>query len=142
MICPFVAEKWKVVEKIGCKHILAQKKRLGGDFAVARATPTRYYRTLLRKVLGPDLVFIVLNLDSECGEARLRARHPRPQDQTFVDMLKKMHGFYEPAGEDEENAFNITVSKDMTPKDVMEKAVQIIDALDRRGSHATEKGGL
>ena len=124
-----LAEIWKSVEMIGCRLLSAQKQRLGGDFAVARATPTRQQRSMLKKVLGPDLVFIVLNLDSECQEARLRNRHKGQGDTSFVNMMKKMHSFYQPAGEDEEDAYNITISGDMTPNDVLKKALQIIDNL-------------
>ena len=86
---------------------------------------------MLRKMLGPELVFIVLNLDSESQEARLRARHTRAHDQELVHMLKKMHEFYEPADTDEDSAYNIMITKDMTEDDVMEKALEIINGLDK-----------
>ena len=51
------------VMEIVCKHILKQKQRLGGDFAVAFATPTRIWRRL-----GSRFFFIVLNMSRECQE--------------------------------------------------------------------------
>ena len=48
------------------KDIARQKVRLGGDFAVAQAVVTRESREILRQLMGPDLVFIVLNLTKEC----------------------------------------------------------------------------
>ena len=104
---------------------------MGGDFAVARATPTRQQRTMLKRMLGEDLVFIVLNLDSECQEQRLRARHSRDHEKAIVDMLKNMHSFYKPAEDDEENAFNVTISKDMSSIDVLGKVLDIINELDK-----------
>ena len=103
---------------------------MGGDFAVARATPTRQQRTMLKRMLGEDLVFIVLNLDSECQEERLRARHSRAHEKGIVDMLKNMHSFYEPAGDDEKNAFNVTISRDMSSNDVLGKVLDVINELD------------
>merc|ERR1711974_96619 len=47
--------------KLMSREILKQKKRLGGDFAVA-AVVSRRSRDLCRSILGPDVVFIVLNL--------------------------------------------------------------------------------
>ena len=32
----------------------------------------------------------------------------------------------EPAGPDEENAYNVTITEDMTPQDVIEKILDII----------------
>ena len=53
--------------------IKKQKKRLGGDFAIAHAVNTRVGRDLIRKEMGDDVVFIVLNLTPACQEARIKA---------------------------------------------------------------------
>merc|ERR1712226_1429490 len=57
------------------KDILRQKKRLGGDFAIAHAVATRHSRDNIRKELGNDVVFVVLNLTSECQAKRIKGRH-------------------------------------------------------------------
>ena len=37
-----------------------ERQRIGGDWVIAQAVPTRNLRDVIRKVLGTDLVFIVL----------------------------------------------------------------------------------
>ena len=85
-----------------------QKNRLGGDFAVAFAVMSRKSRDLLRTLLGPDLVFIVLNLTKECQTKRIEARHPG-EGQKGV-----------------RNSFNVEIKENMTPKDVMNAVLEVI----------------
>ena len=57
------------------KHIALQRKRLGGNMAVAQAVFSRGQRERIRKMIGPDLVFIVMNLTKECQLKRIESRH-------------------------------------------------------------------
>ncbi len=41
-------------------------------------------------------------------------------------MTTQMFDDYEPAGEDEEGAYNVTVTEDMTPDDVLKRVIEII----------------
>ena len=41
-------------------------------------------------------------------------------------MLTKIFDLYEPAGEDEEGAYNVTITEDMTPQDVLKEVLAII----------------
>ena len=43
-----------------------------------------------------------------------------------VEAMNKMYDDYEPAGEDEEGAHNVTVTEDMTPDDVLKSVIDII----------------
>ena len=52
-----------------------QRKRLGGNFAIAQAVFSRAQRDQIKKDLGPDLVFIVMNLTKECQSKRVTGRH-------------------------------------------------------------------
>ena len=79
--------------------IMNQKKRLGGSFAVAHAIATRTSREDLRGWMGPDLVFVVLNMTKECQIERIEERH----GGAVGDVLEKLHALYEPAEEDEPN---------------------------------------
>ena len=56
-------------------HVMIQRKRLGGDMAIAQAVFSRRQRDKLRKIIGPDLVFIVLNMTKECQMKRIQGRH-------------------------------------------------------------------
>ena len=41
-------------------------------------------------------------------------------------MLTKIFDLYEPAGEDEEGAYNVTITEDMTPQDVLKEVLAVI----------------
>ena len=43
-----------------------------------------------------------------------------------MNFLFKVFEEFEPAGEDEENAFNIIISEDMTKEDVLNKVLEVI----------------
>ena len=120
-------EKFGEIGYITAKEIKKQKERIGGDWAIAFAVLTRKQRDELRKILGPDLIFIVLNITLDCNNKRLMKRHGDNENtklmvKKFENMIKK----YEVAGDDEENAFNITITDDMTPEDVAIQATGIL----------------
>ena len=113
-----------IVEVTG-KNVAKQRQRLGGDWAVALAVISRSQRESLRKIFGLDLVFVVLNMTKECAIKRLRGRHGAHDDPN--DAVSKLHKLYEPAGDDEESAYNINITEDMTPDDVVQKTLEIIN---------------
>ena len=47
------------------EDITKERARIGGDWVVAFAVPDIASRNFLRKLLGPDLVFVVLELTPE-----------------------------------------------------------------------------
>ena len=106
------------------EDIVKQKKRLGGTFAVALAVPVRKIREILRKFVGPDLVFVVMNLSEACQAERMKQRHG---EGAAAEALTKMNAGFKPAEEDEEGAYNMLVDEGMSEKDVMQKVVELID---------------
>ena len=70
-----------------------------------------------------DVVFIVLNLTQGCQEQRLEKRHG---GGGRTGALKKMYSLYEPAGEGERHSYNVTISEDTTPGDVVKEVLEII----------------
>ena len=109
--------------KMVCKGIEGQKRRLGGDFAVAHVVFSRKSRDLCRKEC-PDIIFITLTMTEECQKKRLQMRHG--DNAEIMGFLTKIFDELEPAGNDEENAYNITISEDMTKQDVLNRALEII----------------
>ena len=105
--------------------ILRQKKRLGGDFAIAHAVATRTSRDFIRNHMGNNVIFIVLNLTEQCQKARLRGRHG---DQLLEEstLMTDMFKFYEAAGEDEPNAYNVTIEDGESPEDVLQNVLDLI----------------
>ena len=63
-------------------------------------------------------------MTEECQKKRLLERHG--EDLDSMNFLFKLFDEFEPAGEDEENAFDIAISEDMTKEEVMNKALEII----------------
>ena len=67
-----------------------------------------------------------MNLTKSCQKKRLAARHGDQEEGGFADVLSKLFDAYEPAGEDEEGSYNVTITEDMTPDDVLKQVLEII----------------
>ena len=115
------------------KHVMIQRKRIGGDMAIAQAVFSRRQRDKIREIIGPDLIFIVLNMAKECQKKRIQGRHgDSGMLEEFMRVLVKYAEMCEPAGDDEENAFNVTISEDMSKDDVVKKVLEIVNSLDKK----------
>lgn len=115
------------------KDIFKQNKRFGGNMAVAHAVFSRRQREALRKILGPECVFIVLNMSRDCQKKRVIARHGKGAGMDdLIDMMIKFAEMYEPAGEDEEGAYNVEITEDMNREDVIQKILEIIVDLEEK----------
>ena len=60
-----------------CEDIKTERKRLGGDMVVAFAIPDIASRDILRALLGPELVFVVLELSPELQVEQIHKHIPR-----------------------------------------------------------------
>ena len=120
--------------------IARQRKRLGGNMAIAQAVFSRKQRDKLRSLIGPDLVFIVLNMTKECQSKRVRGRHGDSFGTDFIDILIKYAELCEPAGDDEENAFNISITEDMTRDDVLAQIMDIAEKFSLRKMSPLQSG--
>jgi len=111
-----------------CKGIRYERARIGGDWVVTQAVPTRHLRNIIREELGSDLVFVCLDMSSEDQIRRLRNRHGEDANiLKFIDGLKKMSKVFEPVGEDEENVFNLTVGSDMSREEVAMTVLRLVE---------------
>lgn len=108
------------------RAIARQRARLGGEWATAFVVFSRRQRRSIREMFGSDLVFIALNLSKECLENRLKVRHG---DGAFSELVTKFLELFEPVGDDEENTYNICVTEDMNPDDVVNKTLEILKQL-------------
>ena len=107
-----------------CADVTKEQKRIGGDWAVAQAVPTRAFRDHIRTQLGPNLIFVVLHMTKEDQLERIKNRHG--DDQAFIDMMSRLYDLYEPAAEDEPNSIHLLITKDMTREDVVEKILRMV----------------
>ena len=57
------------------EDIGSEKKRIGGDFAIAHVILTKDIRDKMREWLGPDLIFVHLEMSQEDRRARVLGRH-------------------------------------------------------------------
>ena len=107
------------------KDIAKERKRLGGDWVVAQAVPTRELRDHIKSELGPELVFCVLHMTKADQMARIKARHGN-EESSVNKMLLKAYDFYEPAAKGEPNAIDVTITSEMSPDDVVETILEMI----------------
>jgi len=108
-----------------CKDILKERNRLGGDWAVVHAIPKKELRDHCKELLGSDLIFIVLNMSKEDQLERVVKRGGDDLKE-MNDTLVRAYKTYEPASEDESNAINIYITKDMTRDDVLQQILQVV----------------
>ena len=108
-----------------------ERRRIGGDWAVAQAVPTRRLRDVIRKNLGKDkVVFILIGLEPEATRKRLNIRHGESEEGlALTDFCMKVNNFYELKAADEHDTYDVIVTNDMTPKDVVQKMIEIINKL-------------
>jgi len=109
---------------IMCEDISRERQRIGGDWAIASLAMNKEFRDIIRSFLGPDLVFIVLNMEREEVRERLMNRHR--DHEGMVDMLMKITKLCEAATEDEDQAINVLVTKDMSQEDVVNKIMEVV----------------
>ena len=97
-----------------CKDITKERKRIGGDWVIAQGVPNRAMRDYIRTALGPDLVFVVLNMEKEEQKKRIESRHGNGGDTS--DWI---YNCFEPVIKDEENTIEVMVSNTMSRDDVV-----------------------
>ena len=119
-------EKMQPMFDLMAKDIIHQRKRLGGNMVIAQAIYSQKQRERMRKLIGPDLVFIVLGMSKGCQKKRVIARHGEDFPEAIMDLLIKAADIYEPAGAEEENAFNVVITEDDSRDDVLQKIMDII----------------
>ena len=78
------------------KDIEIQRKRLGGNFVVARAIGSKKERNHIRSML-PDCIFIILSMTKESQMKRLLLRHGEDESaKKVVKWLNDIHKHFEP----------------------------------------------
>ena len=119
-------DKLKPVYTTLAKDINAQKKRIGGNFSIAQAVISQAFRDHIRQII-PDCIFITLTMAKEAQMKRLKARHGDDTSEGMLEVLTNTHELYELPGENEPNTFNVDITDDMKPQDVMKKVLEILD---------------
>jgi len=97
--------------------IKAEKKRIGGDWAIAHVLLTRELRDNMRTWLGQDLVIVILTMSSEDRRDRILLRHEGSTEA--ADMMDAFERIMEPVREDEPNTIEVKVTSAMTREEVV-----------------------
>ena len=83
------------------------------------------FRDHIRGIL-PDVIFITLTLTKENQLKRVKKRHGEDCG-AILELLNKFYEFFEGPGDGEKNTYNIDIDENMTPKDVMNKVLELLD---------------
>lgn len=86
---------------------------------IAQGVPNRATRDYIRRTLGPDLTFVVLNMEKEEQKKRIESRHGNGGDTS--DWA---YNLFESVMKDEENAIEVMVSNTMSREDVVEAILE------------------
>ena len=116
--------KFRKLYTLMAEDVLRERKRIGGDWAVAQAVPTRELRDYIRGIIGAELIFVVLHMSKEDQEARVKNRHGDEEGAT--DYLVNAYKLFEPAAQDEPNTLDVRISPEMTPEDVADRIVAML----------------
>ena len=92
--------------------ISRERKRVGGDWAVAHVLLTRELRDRMRGWLGQELIIVVLTMSSADRRERILQRHEGSTEA--ADMMDTFERLMEPVGEDEPNTIEVKVKSSMT----------------------------
>ena len=109
------------------QDIKFQRERVGGNFVIARAIESKEARDQIRNILT-DCIFIILTITKEKQEERILARHG--DGEAGKGVVKCLTGFHEWFGlpeKDEENTYNINITDNMTPEDVMRSVLDLLE---------------
>ena len=121
---PYNAEEVKRFYRILAKDILRYKQRIGGNFAVAEAVPTREFRDCMKEVFGPQATFVTIRLSKETNRKRIEARHADADEGTRESIIAFCNGMYdqfEDAQPGEKNCLTVSVEHEDSRDDVMNK---------------------
>jgi len=109
------------------KDIASEKKRIGGDFAIAHVLLTAEVRAAIRECLGADLVIIMLTMSSADRRERVLARHG--DDVDAADLMDHFENLMEGIQENEPNTIELKVDSTMTKDEVVAKIFEKIEKL-------------
>ena len=107
------------------KDILKERERVGGDWIVTYAVAKRADRDVIRKVLGEDLIFVVLDISLELVIERLEGRGQGEEE------IAQVYKYYEPAQEDEPNTISFEIKRGVTRE---ENAQAVFDLITKKSN--------
>jgi len=110
--------------------IKREKKRIGGNFAIATVVFDRQGRDHLRKFLGSDLIIVNLSMSMEERRARVLQRHSG--DEISADLMDDFANMMKRIEEGEPNSIQVEVTGSMSRAEVVEEILRQIGELETR----------
>ena len=105
------------------KDILKERKRVGENWIVAFAVTKRADRDVIRKVLGDDLIFVVLDISLDLVVERLKGRGQGEE------AIATAHKHYEPAQKDEPNTLSFEIKRGVSRE---QNAQEVFDLINKK----------
>lgn len=118
---------WADFYKELCADVLRERERLGPgwNFVIANAVYTVQTRDLVRQILGPELKFVVLDIDVELQSERIASRFGMPL--TAAPGMKKCCKGFEIGREDEVNTCSVKVEREKTLEHITEEVLAVLE---------------
>ena len=110
------------------KDVASEKQKIGGDWAVAQAIPTRKIRDVIKKEC--NATFIVLTMSKKYQKQRLSGRHSKDFHPKLVNFLAALHKSYESVQPDEKDAYEVFITPEMSADDVVDKVLDLINHIE------------
>ena len=107
------------------EDIKRERSRVGGDWVVAFALPTRSDRDVFRKVLGDSVIFVVLEISFDLVKERLSGRE---NEEWIAEVLASRHRIHEPAQSDEPKTVAFEILKEATVEENAQKIISLINS--------------
>ena len=107
------------------KHILQERQRLGGNFVVAMGLETRYFRDVIRQIVGPEMVYVILNISKDLQYKRVIKREKNPKSPRFKALVR-VYSFFEGVQEGENRVIGINVDENKTIEMVVKEILSEI----------------
>ena len=109
------------------KDILSEKQKIGGDWVVSQAVPTRKQRDIVKKEC--NATFIILTVSKKYQKQRLSGRHK--DEKHVVQELASIYKLFESVQPDEKDAYELVITPEMSADDVLEKVLDLIKLIEQ-----------
>ena len=111
------------------EDIKREKQKIGGDWAVAGMVTNREARGNSRRILGPQLVFILLTMPSEDRGKRILSRHGNRE--SVVEIMDRFEAACVPGQEGEPRTINLSVIAAMSEEEVVEEVRKLVGDMEK-----------
>ena len=130
--------------------IRREKKRIGGDFAIAMFILKKEAREHIRKILGSDLIIVNLSMSKEDRRERVLIRHPGDhatadrmdvsnkypaplfQTELLMEIIQFFANLMDELEESEPNTVEVNISRNMSKTEVVEEILWQVSQVERR----------